>query len=154
MRRVTGSTCCRSVHVSSVQLVCCERTAAVISFNATDLLRVFSGSPSGLTEPVSGSIVVNMHLRRTRNTNWTRVLQCNIETTHLLCVWRGGAMVGRRTCNQEVAREFDPRPQCSCVRLWASCLHPFASSPTVLVNITESLNRLPLPLLCVGLSTF
>jgi len=30
--------------------------------NVTDLLSVFSGSPSGLTVPVIGSIVVNMHL--------------------------------------------------------------------------------------------
>jgi len=46
----------------------CERTLTLItlltvtSVNATDLRRVFRGSPSGLTVAFTGSIVVNMHL--------------------------------------------------------------------------------------------
>ena len=40
-----------------------------------------------------------------------------------LCVY-SGATVGRRTCDQEVAGSIP----------WASCSHPLASSPTVLVT--------------------
>ena len=41
--------------------------------------------------------------------NWA--LRQIARTTCWFIGWRGGAAVGRRTCDQEVAtREFDPRP--------------------------------------------
>ena len=47
---------------------------------------------------------------------------------HMTHEWRGGAMVGRRTCDQDVARSILGWDAATYTRrLWASCSHPCAS---------------------------
>jgi len=61
---------------------------------------------------------------------WAR----NWPTARLPTGWRGGAMVGRRTCDQEVASSI-PGQGAAAWLLWASCSHPVASTLTLFFSI-------------------
>ena len=64
--------------------------------------------------------------------NYVKRVYKKLTVNHEVAWWRNG----RASDLRSRGREFDPRPGRGCVRrLWASCSHPVASTPTLFVSI-------------------